>query len=140
MKRFYGLLEELEKSLGGARVLSQCDGRMRWPQRGVYFFREPGETRSDTGLGPRIVRVGAHALKTSSGTKLWTRLSQHRGHVRSGGGNHRGSIFRLIVSTALIARDGHEYPAWGKGGDRGRGALLPDRRDGAEAEGDSRGQ
>jgi hypothetical protein len=116
LKRFYDLLDELEQSLGGARVLSQCDGRMGWPQRGVYFFREPGENRSDTGPGPRIVRVGTHALKTGSGTKLWTRLSQHRGVALSGGGNHRGSIFRLIVGTALIARDGHEYPAWGKGG------------------------
>jgi hypothetical protein len=92
LKNFYELLDDLEQSLGGARVLSQCDGRMGWPQRGVYFFREPGETRSYTGSGPRIVRVGTHALKTGSGTKLWTRLSQHRGHARSGGGNHRGSI------------------------------------------------
>jgi hypothetical protein len=38
---------------------------------------------------------------------LWTRLSQHRGRVggRSpGGGNHRGSIFRLHVGAALINR------------------------------------
>ena len=115
MKRFYGLLSDLEQQLGGARTLSQCDGRMGWPQRGVYFFREPGEDRSDTGSGPRIVRVGTHALKTGSGTKLWTRLSQHRGQARSGGGNHRGSIFRLIVGTALIERDRHEFPTWDNG-------------------------
>ncbi len=112
---FYELLNELEQQLGGARMLSECDGRMGWPQRGVYFFREPGELRSDTGSGPRIVRVGTHALKTGSGTKLWTRLSQHRGQARSGGGNHRGSIFRRIVGVTLIERAGHNYPTWDNG-------------------------
>jgi hypothetical protein len=81
----------------------------------VYFFMEPIEVRSDSGAGPRIVRVGTHALKEKSGTRLWTRLSQHRGQVKSGGGNHRGSIFRLIVGTAIIARDRLEYPSWGDG-------------------------
>ncbi len=113
--RFYDLVDELERRLEGARFLSSCHGRMGWPQRGVYFFRELGEDRKDTGSGPRVVRVGTHALKTGSGTKLWTRLSQHRGQARSGGGNHRGSIFRLIVGTALIKRNGHLFPTWGKG-------------------------
>jgi hypothetical protein len=73
---------------------------------------ENGENRTDTGTGPRIVRVGTHALKTGSRTRLWTRLSQHRGQHRSGGGNHRGSIFRLIVGTALIAKHQYEFPTW----------------------------
>jgi hypothetical protein len=115
LKQFYDLLDNLEQQLGGARTLSICDGRMDWPLRGVYFFREPGESRSDTGEGLRIVRVGTHALKSGSGTKIWTRLSQHRGTAQSGGGNHRGSIFRLIVGTALAERDGHKFPTWGKG-------------------------
>ncbi len=115
LKRFYRLLADLEHNLGGARKLSDCSGRMNWPQRGVYFFQEAGEYRTDTGDGRRVVRVGTHALKAGSGTKLWTRLSQHRGQARSGGGNHRGSIFRLIVGAALIERDGHDYPSWGQG-------------------------
>ncbi len=88
---------------------------MNWPNRGIYFFLEPGECRTDTGDGHRIVRVGTHALKSGSATKIWTRLSQHRGPARSGGGNHRGSIFRLIVGTALIEKDGHDYSSWGQG-------------------------
>jgi hypothetical protein len=88
---------------------------MTWPARGVYFFREAGQNRSDTGGGPRAVRVGTHALKAGGSTTLWGRLSTHRGQVRSGGGNHRGSIFRLIVGTALIACDGHKFPTWGDG-------------------------
>jgi len=35
------------------------------------------------------------------GTTLWARLSQHRGSAKSGGGNHRCSIFRLLVGRAL---------------------------------------
>src|SRR5207302_379079 len=52
---------------------------------------------------------------SGSCTKLWTRLSQHRGQPSTGGGNHRGSIFRLIVGAALIRRDGFDSPTWGKG-------------------------
>lgn len=113
--RFYAILNRLERNIGGARRLADCSGRMNWPKRGVYFFREPGEYRTDTGSGPRIVRVGTHALKAGSGTKLWTRLSQHKGRVKTGGGNHRGSIFRLIVGTALIRRDGYDSQTWGRG-------------------------
>ena len=32
--------------------------------------------------------------------------------ARSGGGNHRGSIFRLIVGTALLNRDGLASESW----------------------------
>lgn len=113
--RFYSILDTLEKTLGGARTLADCRGRMDWPVRGVYFFRETGENRSDTGTGPRIVRVGTHALKAGGSTTLRERLSAHRGQVRSGGGSHRGSIFRLIVGTALMGLDGHESPTWGEG-------------------------
>ncbi len=126
LKQFYlslGLLEE--EHLGGARRLSACSGRMSWPQRGIYFFMEPGEGRTETGHGPRIVRVGTHALTARSNTKLWDRLRQHRGTARSGHGNHRGSIFRLIVGTALIERDGLDYPSW----DDGRGSASREVRE-----------
>lgn len=55
-----------------------------------------------------------------SGTKLWTRPSQHKGPARSGGGNHRGSIFRLIVGNALIKKHGYRYPTWGQGNSANR--------------------
>jgi hypothetical protein len=112
--RFYSLLDRLEATIGGARTLAACSGRMDWPRRGVYFFREMGESRSDTGSGgPRIVRVGTHALRESSPRTLWDRLGDHKGYAGAGGGNHRGSIFRLIVGTALLARDGQICPSWG---------------------------
>lgn len=76
---------------------------------GVYFFFEPGEMRTTSGTGPRVVRVGTHALKSGSKSTLWKRLRQHRGTLSGnypGGGNHRGSIFRLHVGTALINKHG----------------------------------
>lgn len=116
--RFYSLLDRLEQKVGGKRVLANCNGRMDWPQRGVYFFFEPGEERMHSGKGPRVVRVGSHALTSGSQSTLWGRLKQHQGRHSSGGGNHRGSIFRLHTGTALIRRDGWEEAcavSWGKG-------------------------
>ncbi len=113
--RFYSTLSEVEQNIGGARRLSECNGRMAWPERGVYFFRESGENRAETGTGLRVVRVGTHALKRGARTTIWTRLSQHRGPLRTGGGNQRTSIFRSLVGDALIERDRKDYPTWNKG-------------------------
>src|ERR1700752_3176088 len=112
--RFYEILADLAYKVGTVRKLSDCSGRMQWPTRGVYFFFEGGENRLDTGDGPRVVRVGTHALTTGSRTKLWSRLSQHKGQ-RTGAGNHRGSIFRLLVGTALINKVQIKFPTWGIG-------------------------
>jgi hypothetical protein len=114
LQDFYSLLDAIAE-LSHPRVLSECSGRLHWPDRGVYFFMEEGERRSDSGVGPRVVRVGTHALTATSRTTLWNRLSQHRGQQTSGGGNHRGSIFRLIVGTALIAKHGYDLGSWGVG-------------------------
>lgn len=112
---FYELLKVLEENLGGTRRLKDCGGRLAWPRRGIYFFQERGELRAGPGEELRIVRVGTHALKAGSRTTLWNRLSQHKGTNRSGGGNHRGSIFRLIVGTAIMQRDDLKFPTWGSG-------------------------
>lgn len=123
LARFYDALTRLEQLQRGPHTLSACTGRMEWPERGVYFFFEPGETRRDTGDGPRVVRVGTHALKAGARSSLWGRLSQHKGSASSGGGNHRGSIFRLIVGAAIKRREGSEEPAsWGIGSDAGQAA------------------
>lgn len=116
---FYELLSELESRCGGKRRLAAATRRSGWPQRGVYFFFEAGEFRAD-GTSPRVVRVGTHGLRPSHST-LWGRLAQHRGSTGGstpGGGNHRGSIFRLHVGTALLASG--DWPdslrqSWGAG-------------------------
>ncbi len=103
LDHLHDLLAELKQRCGGYRELATCDGRMGWPRRGVYFFFEKGEVRED-GVTLRIVRVGTHALQPSRVT-LWRRLAQHRGFVAGqfpGGGDHRGSIFRLHAGTALL--------------------------------------
>lgn len=118
LDRFYDLLDILAERVGGPRRLKNCTGYMDWPNRGVYFFLEPGETRAGTDH-QRITRVGTHAVSTGSGTSLWDRLKQHYG-TGSGssdhphGGNHRGSVYRKRVGEALIEKhDLHDdYPGW----------------------------
>ena len=108
IQQFYETLNELENHIGGKRTLANCNGYMSWPERGVYFFFEPGEERTTTGSGLRCVRVGTHALKSGGKATLWNRLRQHRGKVSGrnpGSGNHRGSVFREHIGTALIDRD-----------------------------------
>lgn len=113
---FYRLLNELEQSTGGKQTLRDCDGRMDWPERGVYFFFEPGEQRSESGDGLRVVRVGTHALSARARATLWNRLRQHRGNLNPPGGNHRGSVFRKLVGEALVISGKIEgVDTWGHG-------------------------
>lgn len=122
IRTLYKVLDRLEAKFGGARRLAACNGRTGWPARGVYFFFESGEERSTSGSGPRVVRVGTHTLTSSSRTTLWQRLSQHRGVAMTGGGNHRGSIFRRLVGEALIRRDGLSVGSWEIGSSAGGAA------------------
>lgn len=79
----------------------------------------------------RVVRVGTHALTSRSRTTLWNRLMQHRGTVGgtlAGGGNHRGSVFRLHVGAALLNRDGNHADGtrdtWARGSNASRAVRL----------------
>ncbi len=111
----YDILAELEHAVGGCRQLSACSSKDGWPDKGLYFFFEPGEVRHD-GRSPRVVRVGTHAVSSGSKATLWNRLRTHRGTVARGG-NHRGSIFRRHVGDALANREQHLYiETWGQGG------------------------
>lgn len=136
--RLYEILDRLEAACGAKRLLSELPPGRSLPRRGVYFFFEPGEVRSGSGAGPRLVRVGTHALSTGSRSTLHQRLRQHAGNASGTGGNHRGSIFRLLVGDALIAR--RDCPAclsWTIGSDIGKAAerLSAERAALAIAEG-----
>lgn len=120
LDRFYELLADLEQRVNGTRKLKNCTGYMEWPDRGVYFFLEPGETRESTDQ-LRVTRVGTHAVSEGSNTSLWDRLKQHYGTgIRSSnhphGGAHRGSVYRKRTGEAIIAKhDLHDdYPDWDK--------------------------
>ena len=135
--RFYELLDRLADRVGGSRLLQSCRAEMGWPPRGVYFFYENSESRSGEGAGRRVVRIGTHGLKNGARSTLWGRLSQHRGSSRSGLGNHRGSIFRLLVGVALANRINIPLPeSWGVAGTAGEAArrLNVDRNAVNEAE------
>ena len=116
LERFYALLKRLEQSLGTKRILCECTGKMDWPERGVYFFFEEGEFRSEHPDEPRVVRVGTHMVSRNSKATFWRRLHTHRG-TEDGRGNHRGSIFRLHIGKALMNRSSGEIdvPTWGEG-------------------------
>jgi hypothetical protein len=121
--RLYDILGHIEAHLGGKRSLADDQRGVAWPGRGVYFFFELGEARSDTGTGSRVVRIGTHALKSGSRTTLRQRMGQHRG-TRALGGNHRGSIFRLLVGAAIRNRDHrNDATSWGIRGHPGAAAL-----------------
>ncbi|MFB6101725.1 MAG: hypothetical protein ABEJ73_04095 [Haloplanus sp.] len=118
LDRFYRLLDDLARRVGGPRKLKHCTGYMDWPDRGVYFFLEPGETRAASDR-LRVTRVGTHAVSAGSGTSLWDRLKQHYG-TGSGsadhphGGNHRGSVYRKRIGEAIIEKHAlhDDYPDW----------------------------
>ena len=65
--------------------------------------------------------MGTHALKPDAKSKLWNRLRTHRGTIGGkfpGGGNHRCSVFRKHVGSAIIERDnwsGNGSENWGVG-------------------------
>jgi len=128
LDRFYSLLADLEATVGEKRRLGDCDGRMNWPDRGVYVFFHPDESR-ESGGQLRVTRSGTHAVSEGSSTSLWDRLRTHRGAQRGtyeGGGNHRGSVFRKRVGETIIERDGldDQYPEWGVGSSAGRELRL----------------
>ena len=116
---FYKLINELEDIIGGRRYLRDCNGRMNFPDRGVYFFFEEGEHLKDQKGNSRVVRVGTHAIIEGSRATLWRRLSQHKGtevgQFGENGGNHRGSIFRKILGEAIINNKNLKCDTWGEG-------------------------
>lgn len=119
---FYSLLNELEKKIGGHRRLGDNRNKTDCPGRGVYFFFEPGEMRFTNPLSPRVVHVGANAVTSANTTStLWDRLKQHRGTLNPRGGNHRGSIFRLLIGDAIGQRNHEPAPtSWGVGSSASR--------------------
>lgn len=98
---FYKMLLELKSQKGAYDLLDRSDGSMSFPEQGVYFFFELDEYIEDSNQ-LRVVRVGTHAVSLASKTTLWNRLAKHKGHTDKRGGNHRESVFRMLVGDALL--------------------------------------
>ena len=65
MARFYSVVHELEARVGPARLLADLKRQDLGATRGVYLFFQDGERRSGSGVGPRVVRVGAYSDETA---------------------------------------------------------------------------
>jgi len=118
IKIFYDLLNKLEEKIGGKQQLNTKSKPKLLPEKGVYFFFEKNEVRTDSGDGLRVVRIGTHTTTRTSKTTLWNRLKQHQGTFkgkRPGGGSHRGSIFRIHVGKAILLKEGKILQSWGIG-------------------------
>ena len=63
--RFYSILNRLEKTIGGARVLADCFGRMKWPARASVSSVKPVRTAliSARGRAWCAIKVGAQKAK-----------------------------------------------------------------------------
>ena len=116
INRLYKLLGDLAYKRP-PQLLSACLKSNVSSLGGVYFFYECGEYRSASATPRlRVVRVG-------KSTTLCNRLLQHKGN-KSGGGNHRASIFRLLVGTALLAKNQRQCIGWDINGPPSRGMPI----------------
>lgn len=121
LRALYGQLETLYELTDGPYHLNEVDGRLEWPDRGMYLFFSPN---TDMAYDPvsewDLVRIGimGDSAGTNSSRTLWERLREHRGTLSgkyAGGGSARSSVFRRHVGRCLIERDGldEKYPNWG---------------------------
>ena len=79
---------------------------------GIFLSR----SRRGTAPTPGTVRGSCASALTRSGQeppRKFDALVSAQGSGGSGGGNHRGTIFRLLVGAAVIGRDQHDLPTWG---------------------------
>lgn len=117
LDELYRHLNTLREQTNGPYTLTECDGQLDWPDRGLYiFFDHDSNLRHDPPSEWTISRIGTVGVSTGSSNTLWQRLRTHRGTTSGdyeGGGNHRGSVWRRHVGRAIIERDGLDYPTWG---------------------------
>jgi hypothetical protein len=122
LQRFYSIIESKRKD--GKTFALGALSEQKLPPRGVYVFLD-GHEPNFIGTGPRIVRIGTHAISRGSRSTLRGRLRNHLG-LSDGGGNHRGSIFRLHVGRALLHANNSAaaLETWGSGQDAPREVLA----------------
>jgi hypothetical protein len=111
-------------------ALDYCErARGEWPGRSevcTSFSRTANFGKTDA----RPASFGwAHtAYRPGRRRRSGIGFPQHRGSVRSGGGDHRGSIFRLHVGIAMLRQQPDEFLAagttWGRGNSADRATRV----------------
>jgi hypothetical protein len=110
--KLYILVEQLKTILGGPFSLSDPTLSEKCPKQGVYFLFEPTEfLRTNPPLN-RIVHIGTQGTTVHTQKTLWSKISQHRGMLETGAGNHRMSSVRMHIGMALIKKNGYSVPTW----------------------------
>jgi len=120
LQELYREFENLSEKTGGPYYLDNYSSDWNWPTRGIYIFFTPDTNiEADPHSEWTVARIGTVGVANGSSNTLMNRMRQHRGNKKgkyAGGGNHRGSIFRLHVGNAIIHKNDlhNEYPHWGK--------------------------
>jgi len=112
---FYHLLNCIENVAGPGVKLHEIY-RKTTPEKGLYFFFEEGEFR-DKSIIPRVVKVES-SFGNKENLTLYQQLLLHRGNISgkfAGGGNHRSSLLRKYIGTALINKNHTSCETWGQG-------------------------
>ncbi len=110
---FYDILHYYSDKYGLIKDFSSFTNKEKCPKQGLYIFLHKDEKRLLDPTRIRIARVGTHAVSQNSKTLLWHRLKTHKG-TNSGYGNHRSSIFRSYVGSAIIEREKLGVITWNK--------------------------
>ena len=102
--RFYLLFKNLEKIIGGKRVLSECNGSMNWPRRGVYFFFEDSELRENGDFRAALPpgrRGQGHREEREDGGSDPDPPDDRRGQTGAPGHARSGRLARLFHQVSL---------------------------------------
>ena len=115
IRAVYSILEHKQKAQ--SLFIFNDLPKISLPKRGVYVFLDPNEDTIYSNILPRIVRIGTHAVSNGSKSTIRQRLIAHYGTQSSSGGNHRSSVFRKHIGTALLKGkfSDKRLNSWGKG-------------------------
>lgn len=108
----YRMLEDYEEKAVNRIALSELS-RTSLPLGGCCLYWEPGEKRGDPAK-QRIVRVESYPLGKDK-DEMYSQLIKHRGTIAGaykGGGNHRESILRHHIGTALMNKNQDFCDSW----------------------------
>lgn len=111
INKFYSLFDFYSEKYSLPQKFSDFNSKNCCPEFGLYLFLHSDEIRLYEPSRLRIARIGTHAVSEGSKSTLWQRLKTHKG-TDNGFGNHRSSIFRSYIGSALINKNGCSLESW----------------------------